>query len=115
MATAHTTLVLLYSSAAGMCRKNVLPTWSAVTSRKSSSDNKLPLIIQATTPIVTLQLKVAVDPSVALTDVGAETNAAVFHDNKYMYFSVHQVYFGIINACITLALKFKVSDLLRMH
>ena len=45
----------------------------------SGLDNRDPLLtIQATVPVVTLQLKVAVDPSVALTDEGVETNAAVF-------------------------------------
>ena len=42
-----------------------------------SSDNKDPLTIQTTAPVVGLQLKVAVDPSVALIDEGVETNAAV--------------------------------------
>ena len=84
MAATHTTLVLLYCSVAGMCRKDVLPTWLAVIPEMLSSDNRDPLTIQATTPVVALQLKVAVDPRVALTDVGVETNAAVFHDNKYM-------------------------------
>ena len=84
MATAHVTLVLLYPSVAGMCRKDVLPTWLAVIFGAFRSDNKDPLTIQPITPVVTLQMRVAVDPSVALTDVGVETNAAVFHDNKYM-------------------------------
>ena len=84
MARTHITLVLLYPSVAGMCRKNVLPTWLAVISAVFSSDKKDPLTFQTTAPVVTLQLKVAVDPSVTLTDVGVETNAAVFHDNKYM-------------------------------
>ena len=84
MAAIHTTLMLLYSSVAGMCRKDVLPTWLAVIFGAFSSDNKDPLTFQATAPVVTLQRRVAVDPSVALTDVGVETNAAVFHGNKYM-------------------------------
>ena len=61
---------------------NVRPTWLAVISGAFSSDKKDPLTIQATVPVVTLQLKVTVDPSVALTDEAVETNAAV--DNKYM-------------------------------
>ena len=85
MAATHTTLVLLYSSVAGMCRKLVLPTWLTVIPGVFSSNNRDPLTIQPITPmVVMLQLKVAVDPSVTLTDEGVETNAAVFHDNKYM-------------------------------
>ena len=61
---------------------NVRPTGLAVISGEFSSDKKDPLTIQPITPIVALQLKIAVDPSVALTDEGLETNAAV--DNKYM-------------------------------
>ena len=78
MATAHVTLMLLYSSVAWVCRKNARPTWLAVIFGAFTSDNRDPLIIQTTTPVVALQLKVAVDPSVALTDVGVKTNAAVF-------------------------------------
>ena len=77
MATPHVTTVLLYSSVAGMRRINFCPTWLAVMSEVCSSDNKDPLTIQPIIPEVTLQLKVAVDPSVALTDEGVETNAAV--------------------------------------
>ena len=84
MVAIQTTLVLLYSSVAGMCRKDVLPTWLAVIFGAISSGNRDPFNIQATTPVVVLQLKVAVDPSVALTDEGVETNAAVFHNNKYI-------------------------------
>ena len=61
-----------------MCRKNACPTWLAVIFGAFRSGNRDPLIIQATTPVVTLQLKVAVDPSVTLIDEGVETNAAVF-------------------------------------
>lgn len=43
-------------------------------------------------PVVTLQLNVAVDPSVALTDVGVETNAAVLkvqnRKNKMVNYSL---------------------------
>ena len=81
--------MLLYSLVAGMCRKNTFPTWLAVTSEGFRQDKRVPLTIQATVPVIVLQLKVAVDPSVALTDVGVETNAAVFHDNKYMYSSIY--------------------------
>ena len=82
MARAHLKTVLLFCSVAEMCRKNFCPTWLAVICEVFSSDNKDPLTIQTTAPVVVLQLKVTVDPSVALTDEGVETNAAV--DNKYM-------------------------------
>ena len=73
MTATHTTLVLLLSSVAGMCRNRVRPTLLAVISGVFNSDKKLPLTIQPITPVVALQLKVAVDPSVTLTDEGAET------------------------------------------
>ena len=77
MARAHCTTVLLYSSVAGTCKKNVRPTWLAVISGLDISDNSEPFIFQATTPVVELQLKVAVHPIVALTDVGVLTNSAI--------------------------------------
>ena len=83
MAAIHTTLVLLYSSVAGMCRKDACPIWLAVISAVLSSDKKHPLSIQPINPVVVRQLKVAVDPSVALTDE-VEKNTAVFHRNKYI-------------------------------
>ena len=42
-----------------------------------ASVNSSSLIIQATTPVVELQLNVAVDPIVALTDVGELTNPGI--------------------------------------
>ena len=77
MATAHVTSVLLYSSVAGICMANVLPSLLVVISLEFSSVNSDPLTIQPTKPLLTLQLKVAVDPSVALTDVGAMMKAAI--------------------------------------
>ena len=78
MASAHLKTVLLFCSVAEMCRKNFCPTWLAVISEVYlSSNNKDPLTIQTTTPVVALQLKIAVDPSVALTDEAVEINAAV--------------------------------------
>ena len=77
IARAHCTTVLLYSSVAGTCRKNVRPTWLAVISGLDISDKSEPFIFQATTPVVTVQLKVAVHPIVALTDVGVLTNSAI--------------------------------------
>ena len=71
MASIHTTSVLLYSSVAGMRKKPVLPTWLADIFGVFSSDKSDPLTCQPIKPsVVILQLKVAVDPSVALTDVG---------------------------------------------
>ena len=77
MARPHLKTVLLFCSVTEMCRKNFCPTWLAVISEVFSSDKKDPLTIQATAPVVALQLKVTVDPSVALTDEGVETNTAV--------------------------------------
>jgi len=48
----------------------MLPSLLVVISLVFSSGNVVPLTIQIVPPLVTLQLKVAVDPSVALTDVG---------------------------------------------
>ena len=70
MKTSHTTSVLLYSSVARTCKENVLPTLLIVISCVFSSVNSEPLTIQEIVPVVALQLKVAVDPSVVLTDVG---------------------------------------------
>ena len=77
MATAHVTFVLLYSSVAGICKLNVLTVLPVVTSLVFSSVNSDPLTIQAITPVLALQLKVAVDPSVAMTDVGVMMRAAI--------------------------------------
>ena len=44
-----------------------------------------PLIIQTIMPVVALQLKVAVDPSVALTDVGVLTKAGRHPKYNYLY------------------------------
>ena len=76
IARTHCTTVLLYSSVAGTCKTNIFSTCLAVISAALSSDKSDPLSIQATTPVVALQLKVAVDPSVALTDVGVLINPA---------------------------------------
>ena len=71
------TSVLLYSSVAGICKLNMLPTLLVVISLVFSSVNSDPLTIQAMTPVLALQLKVAVDPSVALTDVGVMIKAEI--------------------------------------
>ena len=80
-ATAHVTFVLLYFSVAGTDRENVRPTCVAVISGAFISDNKESLTIQATVPVVRLQLKVAVDPSVELTDVGVLIKAGKVTEN----------------------------------
>ena len=77
MASIHTTSVSLYSSVAGMCKKRVWPTWLAVIFCVFSSDNSDPLTCQPIKPVVTLHSKVAVDPTVALTDVGVLTKPAI--------------------------------------
>ena len=73
--SSHTTTVLLYSSVAGTCKENVFPLLVALISVRFSSVNSDPLSLQSIVPVVALQVKVAVDPSVALTDVGVLTKA----------------------------------------
>ena len=70
MTTSHTTVVLSYFSAARTCKKNILPLLVAVTSELPSIDNSDPLTIQSIWPLVALQLKIAVEPSVAFNDAG---------------------------------------------
>ena len=77
MISSHSTTVLLYSSVAGTCRENASPTCSLVISGALSVVNCDPLTVQSTTPVVTLQLKIAVDPRVAFTDVGVLTKAGI--------------------------------------
>ena len=72
--SSHTTTVL-YSSVAGTCKENVFPLPVTLISGVSSSVNSDPLSLQSIVPVVALQLKVAVEPSVALTDVGVATKA----------------------------------------
>ena len=75
MVAEHTTTVLLYLTTAGTVKQNVVRTWEAIISGRFSSDNCVPLTLQLTTPdILTLQLKVALHPSVALTDLGVLVN-----------------------------------------
>ena len=69
--------MLLYASEAGTFKKDVLSLELTVMYGVLSSVSGDPLTSQLSVPLVTLQLKVAVDPSVALTDVGMLTNAAV--------------------------------------
>ena len=76
--SSHTTDELSYSSLAGTCKKEVLPTLWAVISGVFSCPNSDPLTSHANVPVgaLVLQLKVAVEFSVALTDVGVLTNSA---------------------------------------
>ena len=77
MITLHTTTVLLYSSVAGKC-KCVVPL-IVVVSDWLSSVNSDPLTSQTNETLVALvlQLKLAVDSRVALTDVGILTKAEI--------------------------------------
>ena len=77
MTTTHLTNVLLYSSIAGTCKKKILPILLIVISGVFSSVSNEPLTSQPTAPVVALQLKVAVDPSVALIDVGVVIKAGL--------------------------------------
>ena len=78
MVSSHTTDMLLYSSLAGMCKKLVLPFCRAVIPPLSTVHSD-PLTSQTNvaTLELLLQLKVAVDLSVALTDMGLLTKAAI--------------------------------------
>jgi len=75
MATEQSTFVLLYSSVAGIYKE--VPVGLTARSVPFSSCNVDPLTIQPMNPLVVLQLKVAVDPSVALTDVGVTMNSEI--------------------------------------
>ena len=77
MRTSHTTSVLLYFSVAGTCKENIVPMLLVLRSGKFSCVNRNPLTSQPITPVVALQLKVALDPSVVLTGVGVVTNSAI--------------------------------------
>ena len=72
---AHTTTVLLYSFVAGTCKNTVLPVPVVLISCVFNSVD--PLTIQTIMPALALQLKVAVDPNVALIDVGVLTKAGI--------------------------------------
>ena len=77
MTSTHITTVLLYSSVAGTCKEYILPALLVVIFGVFSCDNGDPLTSQPGWLVVTLQLKVAVDPSVALTDVGMRTKPGI--------------------------------------
>lgn len=77
MNTTHVMLVLLYSSVAGTCKENSFPILLIVISGLSSCSSVDPLTSQLIEPAVVLQLKVAVDPRVAFTDVGVLVKAGI--------------------------------------
>ena len=77
MATEQVTFVLLYCSVAGICKTDNLPTVLVVIAVVFNSGNVDPLTFQAIDPVVALQVKLAVDPSVALTDVGVLVKAEI--------------------------------------
>ena len=70
----HLTTVLLYFSLAGTCKENTLPILIVVISVAlmcaNSSITSESLTVQPIVPKVALQLNVAIDPCVTLTDVG---------------------------------------------
>ena len=82
MEAEHTTTVLLYSSIAGTYKRNVFRARLSDISCAFSSDNCDPLTCQVTMPVLTLQLKVAIDPRVTLTDVGVLTNSGMTTHEK---------------------------------
>ena len=90
MTNKHVTIVLLYSILAGMCKEKTFPLLLAVISDLVCCIylNNDPLIIHAIVPVVTLQLKVAVVPSVALIGVGVLSKAGIIKnvDNEALYF-----------------------------
>jgi len=75
MATEQSTFVLLYSSVAGIYKE--VPVRLTARSVLFSSSNVDPLTIQVIDPLLELQVKVAVDPSVALSDVGVMMNSEI--------------------------------------
>jgi len=75
MATEQSTFVLLYSSVAAIYKE--VTVGLTVISVLFSSNNVDPLTIQLIEPLLALQVKVAVDPSVALTDVGVMMNSEI--------------------------------------
>lgn len=77
MMTSHTTNVLLYSSVAGTCKNDRVRFPLVVIFGSFSFVKSDPLTSHASVPEVTLQLKVAVDPSVVFTDVGMLTKAGI--------------------------------------
>ena len=82
--TAHVMFVLLYSSLART--HNVLPLLLVPIFDVLSCVSGVPLTIQTIMPVVSLQWKVAVDPSVALTDVGMLTKPRMHKEHsKYNY------------------------------
>ena len=79
--------MLLYFSVAGTCKKDVFPILSVVIFGAFSCDNSDSFTFQPRWPVVALQLKVAVDPRVALTDVGLRTNPGI--QRKFIILILH--------------------------
>jgi len=77
MVIVQTTFVLLYTSVAGICKVNIPSALLLVISGMFSSVNVDPLTVQTIEPPLALQVKLAVDPNVALTDVGVLMKARV--------------------------------------
>ena len=83
MITLHTTSVLLYSSVAGKCKCLFVLVVHVISDRFSSVKSD-PLTSQANLTLLALalQLKVAVDPSLAFTDVRVKTKAEIQTKNQ---------------------------------
>ena len=75
--TEQSTFALLYSSVAGICKVDMPPTLLTVISVLYRYGKDDPLTVQNIAPLLALQVKVAVDPSVALTDVGGMMNSEI--------------------------------------
>ena len=89
---AHMMSMLLYSSVAGTCKENIPLTVLDIISGLFSCDNCDPFTIQPITPVVALQLKVAVDPNVALTDVGVLIKTGINSEYNYYHYSYKTVH-----------------------
>ena len=88
--TAHITFVLLSSFLARTC--NILPLLLVLIADEFSRVNGVALTIQTIMPEVALQLKVAVDPSVALTDVGVVTKAGIHKEHSKLVQGYNYIY-----------------------
>ena len=71
------TFVLLYFALAGIIRVDMIPAFILFISGVLSSGNVDPLTNQVIEPLLALQVKVAVDPSVVLTDLGVLMKAEI--------------------------------------
>ena len=73
----HVTYVVLYVSVARTRKEDVCAPPIVVIFGSFSSDNKDPLTIQPIIPTLALQLKIALEFNVALTDVGVLVKAEI--------------------------------------